>query len=249
MIDEAFARHERIALQFSGGKDSLAILYVMQPYWDRLTVYFCNSGNPMPETMDLVERVRAMVPRFEMIMGRQLETVGRHGFPSELVPYWSTPFGRDIAGDTGYPMIDRYGCCANSIMLPMHDRMKADGITLIIRGQRNADEQKSTMRSGMTQDGIEVLFPIEDWSDDDVFTYLRESGVDLPRFYTSGMSSAPDCLNCTAWLKHGLPAYLKAHHPQEYWKLQARLRQQIASIEPVLDMMASALEKDHRNGF
>jgi phosphoadenosine phosphosulfate reductase len=241
--DEVFARHEKVALQFSGGKDSLVCLYLMRDYWDRLTVYFCDSGNMMPETLDLVDQISHLVPNFVTIKGHQPEFVKEYGFPSDLMPYASTSWGRANAGDSGPKMTDRYQCCAVSIMFPMHDRMKQDGVTLIIRGQRNDDRQKSPIRSGVTQDGIEFLFPIEDWSAKDVMAYLNQNMIHIPRFYQAGMKNAPDCINCTAWLEHGLPKYLKKYHPVEYVLQQGRLREMARNIAPVYNLLTAALEE------
>ena len=38
-------RHERIALQFSGGKDSLALWGLMRPHLDRVVVYHVDTGD------------------------------------------------------------------------------------------------------------------------------------------------------------------------------------------------------------
>ena len=66
-----FYRHDRVALQISGGKDSLAVLHAMQPWWDRLCVFWTNPGNPFPETVALMEKIKAEVPFFGEVAGRQ----------------------------------------------------------------------------------------------------------------------------------------------------------------------------------
>jgi phosphoadenosine phosphosulfate reductase len=195
---------------------------LLQLYWDRLTLYWCNTGDAFPETAEIMARVKAMVPHFVEIDGRQPQVVAQHGLPSDIVPASHTPIGL-VGGDSAGPLIqDRYSCCARVVMLPMHERMVADGITLVIRGQRASDRLKSPIRSGQTDLGIEYLFPIEDWSAADVTAYLKEQGVPLPRFYET-LSSAPDCMTCSAWWEHGVAAYLKQHHPQAHDEVQRRL--------------------------
>ena len=56
-------RHERIALQVSGGRDSIACLYLMRPYWDRVTVYWLDTGAAYPETVSLMQRICDMVAK------------------------------------------------------------------------------------------------------------------------------------------------------------------------------------------
>src|SRR5213076_1916096 len=124
-MEDVLARHERIALQFSGGKDSLALLYLMRPFWDRLTVYWLDTGDAFPETAALVAEVEAMVPHFVTVHGIQPEVIAEFGLPSDLVPARSTPVGIAATG-TGILIQDRYSCCLRSLMLPLHGRMRAD---------------------------------------------------------------------------------------------------------------------------
>lgn len=220
-MHDTISRHQRIALQLSGGKDSLACLYLMRPFWDRLTVYWCNTGDPFPETVAQMERIRAEVPHFVEIAGRQPKVVAEFGIPTDILTASSTPMGIAGAG-TGVLMQDRYSCCLRSFMLPMHERMVADGITLIVRGQKNADRLKGPLRSGMVDAGIEYLFPIEGWTDRQVMDFLREQGVKAPRFYQL-LKSAPDCVTCSAWWEEGFSKYLKRYHHEQYQEVQRRL--------------------------
>jgi phosphoadenosine phosphosulfate reductase len=221
-IEQAIGRHERIALQLSGGRDSLACLYLLRPFWDRLTVYWFNTGDPFPETEQAMELVRAEVPHFVEIDGHQPDVVAQYGIPSDIVPASRTPIGIAGSGGPGPMIQDRYACCARVFMVPMHERMRADGITLIIRGQRADDRLKAPICSGHVEDGVEYLFPIEEWSVADVMDYLRKNRLPVPRFYQM-MDSAPDCMTCSAYWENGVSAYLKQYHPSAYAIVQQRL--------------------------
>jgi phosphoadenosine phosphosulfate reductase len=217
-----FDRHEKIALQFSGGKDSLALLHLFKPHWDRITVYWLNSGDPFPETERQMREVAAMVPHFVEIEGRQPEVIATLGIPSDMVPALSTPIGRAACGGRAPAILDRYSCCLYSLFLPMHERMKADGITCIIRGQKHSDMQRSPLKSGDVEDGIEYLFPLEDFDDADVFAYLGLQQIELPSFYPE-LSASPDCMTCSAYWEEGRGKYLRKHHPGAYAIYQERL--------------------------
>ncbi len=219
-MNKVINRHDNVGLQFSGGKDSLALLYMMREHWSKLTVYWLDTGDAFPETLELAEKVAAMVPRFERIEGRQHETIVQFGIPTDILPAANTPMGVGAAG--GILMQDRYSCCMRSLMLPMHERMKADGVTLVIRGQKNSDKLRAPIKSGHVEDGIEYLFPLEAWDDSDVFNYLAEKGVETPRFYNH-MNASPDCMTCSAYWEDGRGAYLKQHHPEAYQEYQRRL--------------------------
>lgn len=227
-INDILARHKRIALQFSGGQDSLACLYLMRPHWDRMTVYWLNTGAAYPETVNTVVQVCQMVPNFETIQGRQPQVIAEFGMPTDLLPASATPMGVAGAGH-GVVMQDRYSCCLRSIMLPMHERMVEDGVTLIIRGQKNADRVKSTVRSGHVENGIEYLFPIEDWSSRQVMDFLRAEGAPVPRFYEV-LAEAPDCMNCTAWWEKGEAKYLKRYHHAQHLANQEQLQRIKAAV-------------------
>lgn len=214
-------RHERIALQLSGGRDSIACLYLMRPYWDRLTVYWLDTGAAYPETVSLMEQIREMVPHFARIEGQQPQVIAEHGIPTDILPASATPVGL-VGSGQGIAMQDRYSCCVRSIMLPMHQRMLDDGITLIIRGQKATDRLKSPVRSGETHDGIEYLFPIEDWDARQVMRYLADEGAPVPRFYEM-LNGAPDCMTCTAYWEEGAAKYLKRYHHAQYLANQEQL--------------------------
>ena len=143
--------------------------------------------------------------------------------PTDILPASSTPMGVSASG-YGVPMQDRYSCCLRSIMLPMHERMLADGITLIVRGQKTADRLKSPVRSGDVHDGIEYLFPIEEWSPRQVMQFLREQDAPIPRFYEM-LNGAPDCMTCSAYWEEGAMAYLKRYHHAQYQQNLERLEQ------------------------
>ena len=218
---EALDRHEKIALQFSGGKDSLACLYLLKPYWDKITVYWLNAGDAFPETVSLIEKVKTMVPSFVEIKSDVRKVQELYGIPSDIVPESGTPFGRMVGHDT--PLIQgRYSCCFATIMRPMHERMMQDWITLVIRGQRADDRLHGPIKSGSKIDGIEFLFPIEDWSQRDVLRYLEEQGAPIPRFYEV-MNTSPDCMSCSAWWEDGRALYLKRYHHDAYREYQSRL--------------------------
>lgn len=240
MLEELIRQHApRVALQFSGGRDSLAMLLLLRPLWDVLTVYHCDTGDAYPETRALVARVRAAVPSFVEVAGNSPATTEEHGWPSDVLPAGANwPF----EGVDRLPLVDRHWCCFASHMLPMHRRVVADGITLVLRGQRDDDASKSPVRHGEAVDGITIAYPIRHWSAEDVETYIAVHGWDLPAFYAEGLTSAPDCMHCTAWLEHGALPYLGRHHPVAASVVTARLRAIRVAVEPHYARLVRATE-------
>lgn len=229
-VDELISRHKKIALQFSGGKDSIATLEKMRPYWDRLAVYWLNTGDPFPEVLEVVDKVRSMVPNFIEVDGKRDEVFARYGRPSDVVPFSSAETAHVIGIGETIKLQDRFSCCARVVMQPMHQRMIDDDITLIIRGQRVEEKYKGKLRSGDVEHGIEYFYPIEDMSTSEVFTFIKQSGWEIPRYYTEGMPHSGDCLVCTAWVGDGRGAYLKEYHPLRYQEYRVKLAEVASAV-------------------
>ena len=201
--------HSRVALQFSGGKDSLAVAHLLRPHWGRVTFYHVDTGDLLPEVRDIVDDIEAMVPSFVRIETSSAAFIKQYGLPSDLVPCTGTPAGVAIGGRS---IISRYDCCASNLMAPMHARMVADEITLVIRGTKTADLARLPAVSGDTSMGYELWLPIQEWSHEQVFAYLREVGAPICRVYENAVN-APECATCPAWWSEGRGAYLKKYHP------------------------------------
>jgi 3'-phosphoadenosine 5'-phosphosulfate sulfotransferase (PAPS reductase)/FAD synthetase/Fe-S-cluster containining protein len=221
-IDDVIARHDRIALQFSGGKDSIATLEVMRPWLDKLTVYWLNTGDAFPEVVEVVDKVRGLVDNFVEIDGKLSTVIENYGMPSDLVSYSSAEVAHNIGVGSTQLLQSRFECCNRSIMRPLHDRMEDDGITLIVRGQRNEETLKGPYRSGDVEGSLEFLYPIEDWTSQQVFDYIVEKGWEIPRYYAEGVPHSGDCLTCTAWVGDGRARYLRKYHPEAFRRYRSK---------------------------
>ena len=238
-------RHTKIALQFSGGKDSLACLFLLRPYWDKLTVFWVNTSAVFPETLDIMNQVRAMVPHFIEIKSNALEDVEYNGFPVDILPETRTGFGRLVDGHTKPVMRLSSICCATNIWAPMLEAMKTFGATLIIRGQRVSETRKSPVKSGDVIDGVEYLFPIESWSAESVRGFL---GDRLPSHYRYTETSL-DCWHCTAYLFENLGKwkYMREFHPEKLVHVRAKLfdlRSAVRRESAIIDEVHEAMKEE-----
>lgn len=232
-IVAAVNRHTRIAFQFSGGRDSTAALYLLRPLWPAMTVYHIDAGDQFPETRAVVERVNLDVP-ITVIHTDSKAVRAQHGLPSDLVPIDNTPVGRLLSNRT-ILIQSRLECCSRSLMVPMHERMLADGMTLLIRGVR-AEEFPGGLpaASGYRDENIELLYPIEDWSEADVMDFITEQGLPIAPFYAEEMKQAPECMGCTAWWNEGRSSYMRLNHPDAYRAVRPQLLAVRAEIESQL---------------
>lgn len=223
-VESAFNRHARVGFQFSGGRDSTAALYLLRPYWNRMRVYHLDTGDQFPETKAVVAQVEADMGRpMELIVGDVAKVRREYGLASDLVPVDNTELGRHVSGHET-KIIGRYECCAKSLMLPMHERMRQDGVTLIVRGQRDDEYATPPKRSGDLGAGFEVLYPIQSWSAADVDGFIAEQKLPVAPFYARGMKRAPECMGCTAWWDEGRAAYLRDYHPVKFVAYQKNMR-------------------------
>jgi phosphoadenosine phosphosulfate reductase len=223
-------RHGRGALHFSGGKDSLAVVYLLRPHWDRLALYHVDTGDLLPEMREIVAGVEAMVPDFRRIETDAKAWTETVGLPSDLVPTTSTPMGLSIGASTRR-IVDRFDCCAANLMVPMHRRMIEDGVPLVIRGTKRADLARLPHEGGETGVGYELWLPLLNWSHDDVFTYLRSVGAPICRVYEHKVN-APECATCPAWWSEGRAAYLRKHHPDLYGAYRTKIAAVAAEVTP-----------------
>jgi 3'-phosphoadenosine 5'-phosphosulfate sulfotransferase (PAPS reductase)/FAD synthetase len=237
---DPLSRHARAALHFSGGKDSLALVYLLRPVWDRLTLYHVDAGDLLPEVREIVDMVAGMVPDFRRIETNAAQWAEAHGMPSDLVPTTCTPLGLAI-GASSRPLVDRFSCCVSNIMAPMHARMMRDGVTLVIRGTKKADLARLPAVSGDTSLGYELWLPIQDWSHDQVFEYLREVGAPICRVYEHKVQ-APECATCPAWWNEGRAGYLKKYHANLFDVYEAKLRLVEKEVAPVWQTLRAEME-------
>lgn len=233
-------RHQRIALQLSGGKDSLACFYLLRPYWDKLTVYWVNTGAAFSEVCNVVGKIANIATLIE-IKTDQAANISIHGYPVDVLPIRAHASIQPLSGDR-LKMQGFMQCCYENVMRPMQERMVADGITLIIRGQRNDESHKSTIKSGYVSHGTEYYFPIESWTSIEVLQYLREIG-ELPEYYNH-VDSSLDCWNCTAYLSENLRkrTYMRHKHPEKYAFVSQRLTEIATETERDLKYLRAALE-------
>jgi 3'-phosphoadenosine 5'-phosphosulfate sulfotransferase (PAPS reductase)/FAD synthetase/SAM-dependent methyltransferase len=243
-MSSVFARHDRIALSFSGGKDSLACAYLLRPVMDRVTIYHNDTGDLLPEVREVVEHVRSFwTGRFVTVQGDVNGWIDQHGLPTDLLPYTAHPIG-EMMGHRKHRLVTRYDCCFANLMWPVMERMKANGNTLVIRGTKTADLPKLPAKSGDTWEGVEIYLPLADWTNADVFAYLRSVDAPIARIYDH-YENAPECATCSAWCGEKRAAYLARFHPDLLPRYAERMRAVADEISsPLASFQAEAARCD-----
>ena len=215
-MNKLFESHKFAVLQFSGGKDSLACLYMLRDFWDKIIVVWCNTGAAFPETIDQMRAIKMMVPHFVEVTSNQPDDIAINGLPVDLLSYKNTDSAVIYEGKETKKMRIFFDCCSSNIWAPMQNAINELGATLVIRGQKMSDSKKSTVTNGQVVDGIQYIFPLDGMTDDDVFAYLRANSISLPKHYEY-VNTSLDCWSCTAYIfdNIGKIKYMKDHHKEK----------------------------------
>lgn len=191
--------NRRIALSFSGGKDSAACLKLLRPQLKNVTVVWCNPGNPFPALRSYMDRIAASVPNFVEVTGDLPAFQRQFGYAVDTLPVWNTALGKEVTGSSSpYSFTSPFHCCQENMWLPLQRYLEANHFDCIIRGQKKSDKkQNRTAQVEARHQGIEFLYPLEDWTDAEVMAYLGPD--DVPPFYADGAASSQDCRTCLAY--------------------------------------------------
>lgn len=238
MID--FSIYSKPALQFSGGKDSLACLYLLQGQLDKITVYWVNTGDACPETARVVSEVREWVPKFVEVKTDAAAWRDQYGIPSDVVPANGHFLG--LAYGLGKLRVsNRFDCCFFNLMQPLHQRMVVDAVDVVIRGTKLSDTGKLPHEG--KSEFYDVVLPLRDWTNDQVFAYLAEVGAPRNEIYEHFKGiSAPECLGCTAWWDDNKASYLKSRHPEKHVEYVVKLQAIRAELASHLRELETELE-------
>lgn len=239
-LEQFYSRHDRVALMFSGGKDSIACLRLVEQYLDRTLVVWVSTGADFPEITELMSEVRQLVPYFLEIQTDQPSSIRRNGYPSDVVPIKHTPLGQMFMGAQKIKIRSAFECCSENKWLPTSNKLKELGVTGVIRGQRSDDTARAPLASGDWVDGVEYLLPIADWSKEQVLDYLAKNNVPITDRLLMEHSSL-DCWNCTAYLEHSADRmrYVKKNYPDKYQEVTDIIKR----IGSVVALEASNINK------
>ena len=228
-------RHEKIALSFSGGKDSTAVVHLLREHLHRICVYHVDTGDLLPEMVDAVRWIERICPNFVRIETHVGDWIAENGLPTDVLPHSQHQIGRLMA-ESDRKLVGRYDCCGANLMTPLFRRVRDDGNTLLIRGTKRADMRKLPVETGFVHEGVEIWNPLQEWTHQQVFDYLAAHDIKLPPIYNH-VTNAPECARCSAWWGEGRAEYLKAHHPDLFRDYQDRLRIVVEELQQPLRLL------------
>ncbi len=239
MID--LSRFKHPALQFSGGKDSLACLYLLREQLHNVRVYWVNTGDGCSETLSVIDQVREWIPHFTEIRTDVRKWRDTYGNPTDLVPASCTELGMAY-GMGSQRLSGRFDCCYANLMYPLHEQMVEDRVDAVIRGTKLADTGRVPFEGASPF--YEVILPLRDWSHEQVFDFLEREGAPVNTVYEHFKGiSAPECMGCTAWWDDGKAEYFAAKHPERLEPYRIALTTVREALRQHLDHLDSELER------
>lgn len=207
-----FDRHDRVFLGFSGGKESVALAHMLEPWRDRVTLLWVNTG---VMALHMVKFVRGYGERFtleEIASPNLIEHWQAMGTPAEVFAMGN------LTGSTQPRLQPWMHCCHLIRQEPVNAILRAQpGPCCFINGQRRQDRDGATV-AGLKSKlpaAVEVVMPLASWSEADVFAYIVAHGLTLPQQYGDGYPDSIECLICPAPMKAERLRYLRRHHPDE----------------------------------
>jgi 3'-phosphoadenosine 5'-phosphosulfate sulfotransferase (PAPS reductase)/FAD synthetase len=211
ILGKVFGSGQPVFLAFSGGKDSLTVLKLCEPWRGRFKLLWVNTGYAFPHMEKMIRSYGEEYGLIELHSDpRQVWAAG--GLPSEVLSV-SSFMKRD--GDRLQPW---NMCCHATTSAAMFRFCAAfDGFLTILVGDRRQDGWR--FQGPAAPKNVAFIAPIREWSDVDVFGYLETEGVTLPEHYAE-VKDGLDCWNCPAsWMgASGDPVayarWMKATYPE-----------------------------------
>jgi len=242
-IDKVIARHNKIALYFSGGKDSTVLLDIMEPWLDKIMVVWINTGDAPKDVIELMAATKKRVPHFTEVLGNQPGVISRYGIPVDLIPPEAMrPYNEYIHPDT-VKLQSRYDCCYKSAWEPLQRYVEVNRYTLLIRGQRKGEQLRNHMDDSVVGT-MEMFNPLLDWTEKEIFDYISEHQLTLLPHYKFATSSI-DCCTCTAYLTEMKDkiTYLKAYESDKIPAYLDRLALIASTLYPHINSFIKTTDK------
>jgi 3'-phosphoadenosine 5'-phosphosulfate sulfotransferase (PAPS reductase)/FAD synthetase len=226
--------HRRAVLQFSGGKDSTALMYLARPHLDNIMVLFSETGATFPHLRKHVERTCRKLNAKMTIVHPPID-VYQHthelGLPSDIVPVELSAAMLPFLNPPPKQILQSYTqCCGAMIWEPMRQYVRDHNVDLVLRGSKSCDSRVGIGPS-VEVEGVTYKSPLWDWSDDDVYAYLKDQNAELPDHY-SEINDSLDCWICTAHLAHHgeeKMRYIRKNYP-DFWPVVSYRMSQVRSL-------------------
>lgn len=237
VLQTLFEATDRVAVAFSGGRDSLVALHLALQMKPDVPVVFINTGIEFPETLAYVRQlakdwnlnfyeIKPRVNFWRLAEEQGLPVAGRG----------NTTFMRDLAEKAGVKLSN--SCCRRMKETPARQFYRKHGIEGVITGLR---VRESLMRKLNFADygalryssiyGTLVAWPLYAWTDKDISEYIKVNKLPLNSLYQMGYQRV-GCWACLQDMLHKDSRLftLRQHHPKMYEILRKKFGKQMINL-------------------
>ncbi len=250
-IDNLLHASERPLVLFSGGKDSLVLAHILEPYKDLFELVWINTGAMFPH---MVEFVRGYGLRFNFVelTSDQPARLAEMGLPAYIVPSYNTVNAMLwVEGERKAVITDWRLCCSELRTLPAIDYAKNINSTLIIHGQRELDN--GGWPTDADVNGVNLHGLIYRWTSSQIYNYIKKYQIKLPEQYDyiqansqnqnpEGMNLSLECWNCTANISNERINYMRERYPELLEQLKPNIAAVYDSVFDDINKTWSAIE-------
>ena len=190
-LDKVINNIDNIHVANSGGKDSTVVYFLLQEMGVKLPVFHSNTTIDPDGTL---RHIREVMPDTVIINPKEsfYQLVERKGFPTRLNRYCCT-----ILKENG-------GVGKNTI----EGVRAAESRSRASRDYIQCDTRKS-------MNGAQHIYPILDWTDDDVWAFIKRCNIPIAPCYSLGMSRL-GCVACPLVSRKGAREKELSIYPRRY---------------------------------
>lgn len=235
-IEEALKKHKKALVAYSGGKESVVLKHFLQDYDEHLEYVWVNTGAMLPHMRDFI-----LAQGVTELHSNQESMFRSHGLPSKIVPTFNTELVIYDGTDTNDRLMLTHApyCCGALRAMPIANYAKTKEIGLVFHGQLLADGGKH--HQGLL--GISNVCPLWEWSELDVYKYIDDNKLKLPKQYQLGYKDSIECWNCPSELNADRFEYIANYHPEKWQVLKPMIISVYAETMSALDRHKLAFEK------
>jgi len=189
-LRSAVAEYGNVCYANSLGSESVVLTDLIWESVPEIEIFSIDTGRLYPETYDLIERLQQRY-------GRSL----RIYYPdASAVESWVGEHGINGFREG---LEQRRGCCGIRKVEPFRRAVSGRGawVTGIRRGQ-SASRALSAAVEWDTEYGLHKVSPLLDWSETEIWDYIRKKRLPYNTLHDSGFPSI-GCAPCTRAVQHG----------------------------------------------
>ncbi len=238
VLNDTFRATDKLAVAFSGGKDSLVALHLALQLKPDIPVLFVNTGIEFPESLEYIEQLKedwklnnfyeanAKVNFWRLTEEQGLPVAGRG----------NTTFMSDLSEQAGVKLSN--SCCHRMKETPARQFYREHKTEGVVTGLRVSESMMRKMnfadygalRYSSTY-GTLISWPLYAWLDDDIFNYIDRYELPQNPIYEMGYKRV-GCWACLQdmFYKDSRLFTLQKEHPNMYKTIRKKFGKQMANL-------------------